>query len=223
MRVDGVRLVVFDMDGVLIDHVSSWSAVHEALGTTNEEAVRAFLDGRIDDREFIARDVALWRSARPDFGLEELRKILRRVPRMPGLREATDSLVRRGATCAIVSGGLKELATMLAGEASFPHVRANGVVFGPDGRLAPAGTVEVPLRDKARVVAEIQDRLGVPPASTAAIGDSHFDLGMFARAAISVAFNPKDDEVARSARHVVRRKDLRQAVAPILEAADGSR
>jgi len=38
-----------------------------------------------------------------------------------------------------------------------------------------------------------------------------------------VAFNPKDEEVVRAAQHVVRRKDLREAVAPILDAHEKGR
>jgi phosphoserine phosphatase len=41
-----IKLAAFDMDGVLIDHVSSWGAVHDALGTRNREAMTAFLEGR---------------------------------------------------------------------------------------------------------------------------------------------------------------------------------
>ena len=55
---------------------------------------------------------------------------------------AVATLADRGVTCAIVSGGLKELASMLAHEARFSHVHANGVVFGGDGRLTAQAVVE---------------------------------------------------------------------------------
>lgn len=214
-----LRLAAFDMDGVLIDHVSSWAAVHDALGTTNTEAVAAYLAGAIDDHEFIRRDVRLWRSARPDFSHAQLLAILGDVPRMPGLGAAVQSLRERGTVCAIVSGGLRAMAQMLATEAEFSHIRANDVVFGADGRLTDGAVVQVPMRDKAGVVRALQEELGIGPEETAAIGDSRFDLGMFERSRVRVAFNPIDEDIVRTATHVVRRKDLRRAVEPLLDGA----
>ena len=45
---DRIRLVVFDMDGVLVDAYSSWVLVHQHYGTQNEDSLRAFLQGEID-------------------------------------------------------------------------------------------------------------------------------------------------------------------------------
>ncbi|HEX9710371.1 MAG TPA: HAD-IB family phosphatase [Candidatus Thermoplasmatota archaeon] len=214
-----MRLAVFDMDGVLVDHLSSWAVVHDALGTDNTDALVAFMEGRIDDRQFIRRDVALWRSRRPDLSEAELLAILAPTPRMPGMREAIRSLRAQGTKCAIVSGGLRPLAELVAREGGFDTVRANGVCFGPDGRLADDARIEVPLRAKGEVVRAIQEELGVGPADTGAVGDSAFDRGLFERSRVSVAFNPVDDEVARAATHAVWGKDLRAAVAPLIDGA----
>lgn len=218
-----LRLVAFDMDGVLIDHISSWAAVHESLGTENSQAVEAFKEGRIDDREFILEDVRLWRRARPAFGRKDLRRILADLPRMRGFAEAVADVRASGALCAIISGGLREMADILATEAEFSHIRANGVVFGRDGRLVDQAIVDVPLREKGSVLRSIQEGTAITPAQTAAVGDSLFDLGLFQQSAVSVAFNPLDEHVAAGATHVVRGKDLRRAVARILDGASESR
>jgi len=212
-----IRLVAFDMDGVLVDNVSSWGAVHRALGTDNSAAIRAFLRGAIDDRAFILSDVALWRQARPSFGPRDLEAILATVPRMKGLKEAAAAVREAGAECAVVTGGLASLARMVAREAGLSHLRANDVVFGADGKLMDEAVVNVPLRDKAGVLRALQAELGVPPEATASVGDSVFDVGLFQRSRVSVAFNPIDPEAAAKARHVVRGADLRDAVRPILE------
>ena len=213
-----LRLVAFDMDGVLIDHVSSWAAVHDAIGTKNPEGLKAFLAGTIDDREFIRADVRLWRQARPALKEADLRAILAEVPRMPGLHEALGELRSAGTTCAIITGGLRAMAEMLAAEAGFEHIRANNVVFGPDGRLEEGAVIEVPMRDKASVLRKLQAQLHILHAETGSVGDSAFDRGLFERSRIGVAFNPLDAEVVRAATHVVREKDLKRAVAPLLMA-----
>lgn len=214
-----LRLVVFDMDGVLVDHFSSWAVVHEALGTDNTDALLEFMAGRIDDHEFIRRDVALWRSQRPDLSAGDLVAILDRAPRMPGLKEAIASLRAQGTHCAIVSGGLRQLAEMVAAESGIPTVRANAVRFGPEGRLSDDALVEVPLRRKAEVVRAIQEELGVGKEQTGSVGDSEFDRGLFGQSRVSVAFNATDRAVARSATYAVWEKDLRAAVAPFLDGA----
>ena len=212
-----IRLVAFDMDGILVDSISSWGAVHRALGTDNRAAIAAYLDGEIDDRAFILSDVALWRRARPAFCRPDLEAILAAVPRMKGLVEATAELRKEGARCVIVSGGLRTLAEMVAREAAFDGWRANDVVFGPDGRLRDEAVIDVPLREKAGVLSALQRGAGVPPEATASVGDSVFDEGLFGRSRLSVAFNPIDEAVGRAATHVVRARDLREAVRPILE------
>jgi phosphoserine phosphatase len=218
-----IRLVAFDMDGILVDSISSWGAVHRALGTDNRHAISAYLSGKMDDRQFILSDVALWRAVRPSFSRSDLDAILAGVPRMPGLVEATAALHEAGARCVVVSGGLAALAQMVVREAKLAGFRANDVVFGPDGRLADDAVIDVPLREKAAVLAALQRQAGVAPQGTASVGDSAFDAGLFGRSRVSVAFNPIDEAAARAATHVVRGHDLRDAVAPILESMRVSR
>ncbi len=205
------------MDGVLINHVSSWRAVHDALGTHNQGAIDAYEAGLIDDREFILRDVALWRRADPELSRADLAAILSKVPRMRGMAEAVRALRDEGIACVIVTGGLRQLAEMLAREAPFLESRSNDVVFGRDGRLADDAVVSVPLRGKAGVLQVLQEHLGITPEETGSVGDSHFDVGLFARSRVGVAFNPVDEHVAARADAVVQSGDLRDAVAPLLE------
>jgi phosphoserine phosphatase len=57
-------LVAFDMDGVLVNYTSCWTWVHDHFRVTNEASLKAFIDGDIDDMEFMRRDIALWRRHR---------------------------------------------------------------------------------------------------------------------------------------------------------------
>ncbi|MBE3122801.1 MAG: hypothetical protein IMZ58_11440 [Thermoplasmata archaeon] len=59
---DTIKLVFFDMDGVLLDTVSSWRYIHEHFGTTNERSIMPYLRGDIDYLEFMRRDVSLWKK-----------------------------------------------------------------------------------------------------------------------------------------------------------------
>ena len=62
-RLNSVELVVFDMDGVLVDFDSSWMMVHRAFGTDNEESFQRYIRGEISFEEFMRSDIGKWGRA----------------------------------------------------------------------------------------------------------------------------------------------------------------
>lgn len=210
-----VRLAVFDMDGVLVDAESSWVLVHEHFGTANDDSLRAFMRGEIDDLEFIRRDIARWREGRGPIAWQEVQGVLDRAPLVPGAVETLQELKRSGVRTAIVSGGLLHLARRLATEGGVDHVHANDVVVDARGFLTGEGRAPVPLLDKSSIVKSLQREVGATPRATAVVGNSSIDVPMFALADVSIAFNPVDTGTARAARHIVLGRDLR-AVLPLI-------
>jgi phosphoserine phosphatase len=215
-----VRLAVFDMDGVLIDSYSSWVLVHRHFGTNNEDSLRAFLRGDIDDFEFIRRDVERWSQARGSVPLAEVRRVLDTAPLVPGAIETLLELKGNGFETAIVSGGLRYLAERIGRMGKVDHVYANDVEVDEDGCLTGGGFVNVPLKDKGSVVSSIQGKMGIPPEETVAVGDTAVDISMFRQARLSIAFNPGDEVVERAASQVVRARDLRAILPIILDGID---
>jgi phosphoserine phosphatase len=210
-----LELVVFDMDGVLIESRSSWVLVHQHYGTDNEDSLQAFLRGEIDDMEFIRRDVERWTSARGPVHVSELHGVLDGALLFRGALETLQTLHSRDVRTAIVSGGLCRLAKRIGRMGSVDVILANDVEVDAGGFLTGGGIVHVPLRDKGGVVTAIQEELGVTPEASAAVGDSPVDVSMFSRTRVSIAFNPRDGETAKAADHVVRSRDLR-SVLPLL-------
>jgi phosphoserine phosphatase len=211
-----IRLVVMDMDGVIIDEYSSWVLVHRHFGTDNEDSLRAFLRGEIDDFEFIRRDVERWTMARGSVTVQEVLSVLDTAPLVKGAVETLIELHRHGIRTAIVSGGLRPLAERVGRMGQVTHVHANNVQVDRDGLLTGGGVVDVPLKGKGAVVAAIQQKEGISAAETAAIGDSLVDISMFELARLSIAFNPRDNETARAATHVVESADLRSVLPHII-------
>jgi phosphoserine phosphatase len=198
-----VRLVAFDMDGTLVDVDSSWGFVHRHYGEENSEALKAFLEDRIDDEEFIRRDIRLWWKHSPQLNADELEEILNGVPLMSGAAELVAGLKARGVWTAIVSGGIDLLARRIGRELGIDYVLANGCRVDSAGRLTGEGVIRVPVKRKEEALARVQQQLSVTPAETAAVGNSDIDVGMFRRSATGVAFRPADDHVRRSATFVV--------------------
>jgi phosphoserine phosphatase len=213
-----IRLAVFDMDGTLVDTNSSWGFVHDHFGERNEEGLRLFLAGQIDDHEFIRRDIRIWHRHRPDLGIDELETILARVPLMPGAEALFRGLRREGLTTAIVSGGIDLLARRVARDLSIGYALANGFEVDARGRLTGEGLVRVPVMQKEAALAQVQAQLGIDPSETASVGNSAIDVGLFRRSRVGVAFAPVDEAVRKGASAIVEERDLAR-VLPILASA----
>ena len=46
-----IKLVVFDMDGTIIEPRSSWAMIHDYFGTDNTEMLQMYIDHKISDKE----------------------------------------------------------------------------------------------------------------------------------------------------------------------------
>ncbi len=203
-----LKLVAFDMDGTLVNVSSSWAFVHEHLGLSNAEGLRRFMEGSIDDLEFIRSDVHMWKSVRPGISVEDLEEILAQVPIMPGAHDLMRGLRERGILTAIVSGGIDLLARRIGRELRIDYVLANGIRTDPAGHLIEEGILRVPIKKKDEVLARIQEQLGVRPDETASVGNSEIDVALFRRSRVGIAFKPEDRAVRASATDVLADHDL---------------
>jgi len=216
VKLDTIELVVFDMDGVLTDTISSWKYIHDYFGSSNERSVDEYLKGKIDDMEFIKRDVSLWREYGRPVTKDKLVDILSGVSLMKGAKECITVLRDHDIKTAIVSAGLDILAERVAGELGIDIVFANGIKTDDHGYLTGEGLLEVRLMYKDEAVRRLSKQLRIPLERIAAVGNSCFDSPMFETCGLGVAFDPKDDCVRKSADVVVEGKDLSK-ILPFLE------
>jgi phosphoserine phosphatase len=203
-----LKLVFFDMDGVITDTVSSWKYIHDYFETSNDKSVDRYLRGEIDDMEFIRRDVLLWRENDKPVTKDKLVSILSGVSLMKGARECISGLRRWGIKTAIVSAGLDILAERVADELGIDYVSANGLKTDNEGYLTGEGVLGVKLMYKDETIKQLVKRIGIPLEHCVAVGNSCFDIPMFKTCALGVAFNPQDDCVREEADVVIDGKDL---------------
>ena len=202
-----MRVVAFDMDGVLVDGQSSWVTVHRSLGTDNEAGYRAFTRGQFDDHQFMRSDIALWLAKGIDH-VDHVRAILDGVRLREGAEETVEELKRRDFRTAIVSGGLDLLAERVGDELGIDAVLANGLETFEDGRLTGRGILRVPLLNKRAPLAVAVARIGGEGTWLASVGDSAVDIAMFLVSDLSIAFNPRDGVVSEAASRTVISDDL---------------
>jgi phosphoserine phosphatase len=204
------KLVVFDMDGVLVDIASSWVHVHRHFGVDNEHSLQAYLRGEIDDMEFIRRDVALWIARDPTLTMDRLKGILSTAPLMNGAKETVDTLRANGTKTAIVSAGIDLLAERVAIELKMDMFFANGFVADCAGRLTGEGILNVELDGKDKKVEMLTEMFGFEKSDVVSVGNSRYDIPMFDASGLGVAFCPEDDDILERADRVVHEKDLRK-------------
>jgi phosphoserine phosphatase len=205
-------MVVFDMDGVLVEADSSWQFVHRKLNVDNSRNFTQFLDHQISYREFMEKDIDLWGSP----SIHQIRSILDEIPLMRNAESTVTRLKKAGCTTAIISSGISLLADRVQQATGIDIVRANKVLANQEGVLTGKVVEVVDLLRKEAVLRNLASEQHTPLQRCAVVGDSIFDIPMFRAAELSIAFNTHDKRVKEAADVVVEGEDLGNIVPHLL-------
>lgn len=189
--------LLLDLDGTLTRVESLWRHIHERFSAWEREAERdqaRFAAGEIDYATFCLLDAGRWKGRR----VEDLRRVADSVELRPGAMELRGHLRARGLKVGVISTGLTLLAERVHRELELDFTIANRLL-SRGGRLTGGVKINVEHGRKDEAVTLFCGQFGVPPGQVIAVGDSAGDISMFRAAGYSVAFNPRESEVARSA------------------------
>lgn len=199
------KIVIFDLDGVLVPIHSSWQHVHKALQVDNEENYRKYVLGQISYNEFMRSDIALWKNVH----LQDLETILQDVPLANGARETLRTLHRRRVKTAIVSSGISILAQRIGAELGIIHIHANELAADEEGHLTGEAEVTVPLDGKQDIATRILQEESIDPEQAAVVGDSIFDIPPTDQVGLTIVYNAHDPEAEAKADVAIRGSDVR--------------
>jgi len=208
------KLIVFDIDGTITRHVSSWRYIHERLGLWDVLARKyqeQFLAGKISYRRFCELDAAHWK------GIEEkkLREVFRRVKYSKNAVRAIKKLKKAGFKLAAVSTGLQFIAERIKEELGFAYVICNRLNVR-NGRLTGGVRINISHGAKGKTVREILKRFGAGPREMIVVGDSEGDIPMAMLAGYSVAFNSSSEKLSGIVDHDCRSDDFMEVCDRIL-------
>jgi phosphoserine phosphatase len=171
------------MDGTVLEHNSSWVAIHRAFGTEHLGAasLRLYTEGKINYHEFMRRDIASWPGGVTRNKIEGILSGYRIRKEAPGVMEA---LRERGMKTALVTSGIDILAKDVVRDLGMDYMLANGLRFDEDGVLMPTGIGRVDPTRKDVAYRRLLKREGIPPKQTLAVGDTVYDLAFLKSAGL---------------------------------------
>jgi len=178
-------LIVFDMDGTLIDgetidELAKAANVGDLVVALTKRAMR----GEMDFEEALRERVKLLKGLK----VAEVNKVALDIPLMKGAKELIREL-KKEHKIAMVSGGFTIVARRVAQELEIDCLIANELII-KDGVLT--GEVVGPLvrqNSKKEALEAIAKREGIRPEDCIVIGDGANDISMFEAAGFSIAFN----------------------------------
>lgn len=178
-----IRLAAFDMDGTVLEHSSSWVAIHKHFGTEDkgEASLKLYTEGKIDYLEFMRRDIASW----PDtVTMKEILDILSGYKLRRESVGVFDRLRDLGIKTALITSGIDMLAEEVAERLGIDYWVANGLRFDEKGVLLRKGVGRVDPTRKDLAYKRLLTKVGVPGMKTLAVGDTIYDLAFLKSAGL---------------------------------------
>lgn len=211
------RLIIFDIDGTITTHISSWRYIHEKLGLWQKQAFNyqeQFLAGKISYRRFCELDAAHWKG----MSVKKIRDIFKSVKYSKNAVRSISRLKKLGFKLAAISTGLQFMPDRLKEEFDFDYTLSNRLVVRR-GRLTGGVRIYLAHGAKDAILRHISKRFGVKPHEIISVGDSEGDIPLAKKTGYSIAFNSTSDELSRIADHNCKSLDFEEVYRKIIDIA----
>jgi len=215
------KMVVFDMDGTLTQHVSSWQLIHEKLGMWDEDACHyqaQFLKGQISYRKFCALDAQRWKG----LPAADITSHLHAIPYSKNVKSTLRKLKKLGFKLAIISTGLDLLALKVKKDLAIDHCICNKL-YVRKGRLTGRVKIDIAHGEKGKIFKRLLIQAGIRAEEAIFVGDSATDIPAAKEAGYAIAFNSFDSGLKEIVDYKCRTKDFKEVLDRIMITAGLSR
>ena len=206
-----IKLVVFDLDNVIIDgeaidEIGKLANVEDDIAAITEKAMQ----GEIDFETSIKDRVQLLEGT----SIEDIEKVADDLPLMNGACKTIDCLKKNDVDVAIISGSFDVVADKVKDKLGVETAYTNSFTV-EDGKLTGEVTGPLVSGSKLDVLKDHVEEAGITLDEVVAVGDGANDISMIESAGCGIAFNAKDS-VKEIADIVVDGKDLCKVLDEIL-------
>lgn len=201
------KLIIFDIDGTITTHVSSWQLIHEKLKIWDDQAKKyqdRFLAGRLSYKRFCELDAAHWKGMPED----KLIRIFRKVPYTKNAKICIKRLKKMGFKLAAISTGLQYIADRIKHDLGFDYLLYNRLL-SRKGILTGGVDINITHGAKGKIARKILKHFKLQPHEAIAIGDSAGDIPLARACGYSIAFNSTDRELSEVVNYDCKTKDFK--------------
>jgi len=183
------RLIVFDVDGTLIDmEVIDKLAEAAGVGEKVRRITKKAMNGEIDFKQALRERARLLKG----LNMNVLDAIADSIEITPGAEELIGTLKMLGFKVALVSGGFTYFVCNIKKKLGIDYAFANKLVI-ENGKLT--GEVEEPIIDarrKGEIIRELAKKENLLIEEIVAVGDGANDRFMLQNSGLAIALNPKE-------------------------------
>lgn len=203
-----IKVISFDLDGVLFDGRSATYPVAKAVGLEKQflEVLRRTSEENLTLEESIRAGSKIWVGVPVDGTLDT---IIEEMPLMNGVEETLFHLKEWGYTVGCISSGVSQFFLK-------PLKRRLNLDFAYSNELGEKdgqhdGTVHYVMGgvQKADTIMRYLEGNGLSSYNLASVGDGENDIPIFRVSRFSIAFNPVSESVSEEASLTIHSKDLR--------------
>ncbi len=208
------KLIVFDIDGTITRHISSWRFIHEKLRLWTRRAFRYqedFFAGKISYRTFCELDAAHWKG----MSEKRIRRLFEGVRYSKNAVPAIAKLKKLGFRLVAVSTGLQFMTDRVRTELGFDYAISNRL-RSRNGLLTGGVTINLEHGAKHTVLSHIYKKFNVKPHEVISVGDSEGDIPLAKNSGYSISFNSSSKELSRIADYDCRTRDFREVYRKIV-------
>jgi phosphoserine phosphatase len=214
-----IKLIVFDLEGILTKNSSSWFTLNKKFGISEREDKKYFdmyMKNKINYKKWAEIIIDIWiKRARPK--KKELIEFFKNFNKetMKGAKETISELKRRGYKIVVISGSLDIYSKAIKKKLNVDEiVNGSSAIFDKKGNLIGVNVnpdfYGKDFIGKMKSLNRICKKFKVKLKECAAVGDSWNDYLLFKKTAFSIAFNSDYDKLKKIADVVIDKKDLRE-------------